>query len=283
MPLRRPQSQAPGEAVGPPIPWPRLLVAALGLAFLAYGCLLAWKASSADLVLGVGAVLLLLAFLVPADWRKLTVGLPGGGSLEVERAEAAQEALRSLPHELQQEIVQAEALPELEAPAEAVANEGGDGDGVAAGQPEPAPAPPAEPAESPAERLARFLITQDAFATHETATRWLQLRLKRRVDLASSPTPVTCAVRKVGGGWAVGVPRLTGAGDPPRLFGTTTVARAGTWLEYQAVFPDFFMEAGADVEVEFPPGEYVVYWGTPTSTGGVHLLATDRFGWPPGA
>jgi hypothetical protein len=143
----------------------RLILAALGLAFLVYGAVLAWRAHDATIVLTVGVLLLFFGLVLPVDWSKLALKF-GSASLEVERARAAQETLASLPPDAQRQLVQ----PEHVAPE---ADEGA-----------PALPPPAQPVADLArvrEALIERLTTQPAFASHEVSGEgWIRLRLKRR-------------------------------------------------------------------------------------------------------
>jgi hypothetical protein len=241
-----------------------------GLAFLGYGAVLAWNAKSAPAVLAIGAVFLFFALVLPIDWQRMVLKL-GSASVEVERAkaEAAQETLARLPTVVRQQLVQPEDLPTAlgwvfpsNAPPE---------------QPTPAVAQPAgaSPSESRA-RLIENLLTMPAFASHETFTDWVRLNLKRQTPQTDADLAVTCAVRKPDGEFLVGVPRLVSPTEPPVILGGWP--RGGNWLMYEAVFPDFFATE-ADV---LPPGTYNVIWGTLAQPGGrAHVLATDRFEWPP--
>ena len=70
------------------------------------------------------------------------------------------------------------------------------------------------------------------------------------------------------------IPRLVGPSEPPQVFG---VDRPGSWLEYEAVFPDFFGIAPD----QLGEGRYLVFWGTVARAGGrPHVLASDAFDWP---
>jgi hypothetical protein len=101
----------------------------------------------------------------------------------------------------------------------------------------------------------------------------------RRPDALEDPA-VACAIRKPGGEFMVGVPRLVSPTEPPMILGA--FPRGGTWLSYEAIFPDFFTDA--DEKEEFPDGRYVVIWGTLVREGRrSHVLATDAFSWPPNA
>lgn len=233
------------DAIG----WARLAVAVVGTALIAYGAVLAWRAEAATAVLVVGAAFVVVALVLPHDWTKLALGLPGGARLEFERAQAAQETLAKLPRAAQQELAQTQL---------------------------PAAAAPAGPA--PSERLTEDLLSREAFASHETGTGWSRLMLKRRAT-AVPTEPVTCVVRKPGGGHLVGVPRVVEWTEPPTLFGSVSTFKApGTWLLYEAVFPDFFVEAGTDLDAELPAGDYVLSWST--SSDPPRVLASDSFAWP---
>jgi hypothetical protein len=125
--------------------------------------------------------------------------------------------------------------------------------------------------------LAEHLLTRPAFASHETEAGWVRLHLKRLAPSTDDAVAVTCAIRKPGGELLVGVPRLVGPADPPTILGT--FARRGSWLHYEAIFPDFFVEADADTEL--PAGRYFVHWATVPPPGGrPHILASDSFDWP---
>src|SRR5205823_4775911 len=79
------------------------LLVAVGLGFLAYGAVLAWHTHAATAVLAVGTLFSFLALVLPSDWSKLALNFPGG-SVEVERARAAQDILLSLPHSAQDQL-----------------------------------------------------------------------------------------------------------------------------------------------------------------------------------
>jgi hypothetical protein len=58
--------------------------------------------------------------------------------------------------------------------------------------------------------LVKDLLTRPAFASHEVFDGWISLRLKRLTPLTDADLGVTCSVRKPGGEFLVGVPRLVG-------------------------------------------------------------------------
>jgi hypothetical protein len=216
--------------------------------------------------------LLFLGLVLPVDWRRLMLKV-GSAEVAVERAEAAQETLASLPREAQRELLPAEGLPTGEEPLE------GEGDGLTEEEAVEAAEAAGELTEARAQ-LIRNLLTTPAFASHERGTRWVQLRLKRQAPETDSDLAVACAIRKPGGEFMVGVPRLVSPTEPPMILGA--FPRGGTWLSYEAIFPDFFTDA--DENEEFPDGRYVVIWGTLAREGRrSHVLATDAFSWPPNA
>jgi len=254
-------------------PGPRALLTAVGLAFLAYGAVLAWDAHSTAVVLAIGSIFLFFALVLPIDWERLNLKL-WGASLEVERAKVAQETLASLPREVQRELVQQEQLE----PAEVVPE-------VESAPPEEVPAPAAGGGAAGAHgggsaaarsRLIEDLRTRPAFASHEVFDGWIRLRLKRLAPPSDAELAVTCIVRRPGGEFLVGVPRLVGSAEPPMILGA--FPRGGAWLNYEATFPDFF----ATEDEELPPGTYTVIWGTLLREGGhANVLAMDSFEWPP--
>ena len=97
--------------------------------------------------------------------------------------------------------------------------------------------------------------------------------LSSDVTTPSEPvTAVVCSVRKPDGVFLTGIPRLVGSAEPPTILGS--FSRSGSWLNYEATFPDFF----APKDVELPEGRYQVIWGTVAPPGGrAHVLAQDSF------
>jgi hypothetical protein len=253
------------------LPGPRFLLAVVALAFLGYGAVLAWDTRSTVAVLSMGAVFLFFALVLPVDWQRLALKL-WGASVEVERAKAAQETLANLPQDAWRQawrqLVRSEELPPEELPAEIE---------PPAEEPAAAPSPPARPAREARSRLLlESLRARPAMASHEVSDGWILLRLKREAPATDADLAVACAIRKPGGEFLVGVPRLVGPTEPPMILGA--YPRGGSWLHYEATFPDFFT---SDDE-ELAPGIYTVIWGTLARPGGrAHVLATDSFEWPP--
>jgi hypothetical protein len=248
-------------------------LAAAGLAFLGYGAVLAWSSKSAPAVLAIGGIFLFFALVLPIDWEKMVLKF-GGMSLEVVRAKAAQEMLAQmldrLPPEAREELVQADDLPAAlgwVAPGEDAVPE----------QPTPAvPQPAGASSRQRRTRLIDNLMTRPAFASHEAHSDWVRLTLKRQAPTNDADLAVTCAVRKPDGEFLIGIPRLVSPTEPPVILGAWP--RGGPWLNYEAIFPDFF-PSDSD---EPPPGTYNVIWGTLAQPGGrAHVLATDQFEWPP--
>jgi hypothetical protein len=123
--------------------------------------------------------------------------------------------------------------------------------------------------------LLESLRVRPAFASNEASDGRIRLRLKRQAPPTDADLAIACAIRKPGGAYLVGVPRLVGPTGPPMILGGWP--RGGQWLHYEAIFPDLF--AGADDDL--PPGTYAVAWGTLARPGGrAHVLATDSFEWP---
>ena len=208
-------------------------------------------------MLGAGIVLIFLAFVLPSDWSKLALNFPGG-SVEVERARAAQDTLLALPHSAQEQL-DSEAL---------VA-------GVAEQTPEEVGAGAADNLAETRERLAARLADTRAVASHDEFEGWIRLRLKRRLALGEGATGVICAVRKPNGTLFSGVPRLIGPVTPPLVLGLPL--RSGPWVDYEITFPDWFTDEDAD---SLTSGSYLALWGTVPAAGRPHVLATDNFEWP---
>jgi len=203
-------------------------------------------------------VFLFFGLVLPVDWERLALKL-WGASVEVERAKAAQETLAGLPPDVRLQLVRPEE--ELAPPEEP--------------EPAPASAPPARPARGAPSPLLESLRVRPAFASNEASDGRIRLRLKRQAPPTDADLAIACAIRKPGGAYLVGVPRLVGPTGPPKILGGWP--RGGQWLHYEAIFPDFF--AGADDDL--PPGTYAVVWGTLARPGGrAHVLATDSFEWP---
>lgn len=241
----------------------RLVLAGVGLVFLVYGAVIAWREKSAYALLAIGAVFLVLGLVIPPDWQKLVLKL-WSVSLEVdrERAQAAQETLAAVPPEAREQLLPAEDLPA--ALGWAGANE------------PPAPETATPPREPALERLAEYLLTRPAVPSHEPLEGGgVRLQLKRKAPVTDPDLAVACSVRKPNGDFLVGVPRLVGPAEPPMVF---SWSRGGSWLTYEATFPDFF----ASDDENLPAGIYMAIWGTVAREGTrSHILGSDRFEWTP--
>jgi hypothetical protein len=186
---------------------PRFLLAVVALAFLGYGAVLAWDTPSTVAVLSTGAVFLFFALVLPVDWERLALKL-WGASVEVERAKAAQETLANLPPDAWRQLVRPEEFAPEELPAESE---------PPTEEPAAALPPPARSARKARSRLLENLMARPAMASHEVSDGWIRLRLNREAPATDADLAVACAIRKPGGEFLVGVPRLVGPTEPPMI------------------------------------------------------------------